>query len=80
LLHLGDTVQEITTGRIGKIDSTQAEGVVGQEQIPNQWRVFFSDGKVPLVQHFNDEKDLRLLKCPHSDPEPGFVPERGIMQ
>lgn len=79
MLHLGDMVQEIATGRQGKIDSIHAEGVLGKEQIPNLWRVFFSDGKTPLLQYFKNEVELRLIECPHANPEPGFVPERGIM-
>jgi hypothetical protein len=79
VLHLGDKVQEIVTGRTGKIDNIHSEGIVGQESTPNLWRVHFSDGKVPMMQYFKSEDELRLVECPHGEPQPGFVPERGIM-
>jgi hypothetical protein len=79
VLHLEDSVEEIATGRPGHIDSISSEGIVGQEQTPNAWRVHFSDGKTPLMQYFKKEEELRLIKCPHDTPQPGFVPERGIM-
>jgi len=78
MLHLGDVVEEITTKRQGKIDNTSGPFVGGQQQT-TQWRVWFSDGKQPLLQYFSNEADLRLIKCPHSDSGPAFVPERGIM-
>ena len=79
MLHLGDKVQESATGRHGKIDNIHMEGVLGQEPVPNLWRVFFSDGKTPLMQYFKKEEELRLIECPHDAPQSGFVPERGIM-
>jgi hypothetical protein len=79
-LHVGDIVQEIVTGRQGKIDNIHAEGVLGQEQIPNLWRVFFSDGKSPAMQYFKNKSELRLIKCPHAEGGDGFIPERGIME
>ena len=79
MLHLGDKVQEISTGRQGKIDETRSEGVSGKEQIPILWRVTFSDGNTPLIHDLNKE-ELRLIDCPHGEPEPGFVPERGIIE
>jgi hypothetical protein len=80
MLHLGDIVQEVATGRQGKIDNIQSHGVLVQEPIPNMWRVHFSDGQQPLMQSFENADDLSLIKCPHADPEPGFVPERSIME
>jgi hypothetical protein len=79
MFHNEDIVEEIATGRQGKIDSIQSEGIVGQEQIPNQWRVFFSDGKEPLLKSFKKEDEIRLIKCPHPRREPGFYPGRPIM-
>jgi hypothetical protein len=79
VLHLEDKVEEITTGRPGHIDNIGSEGIVGQEPTPNLWRVHFSDGKTPLMQYFKNEDELRLIECPHEEPQPGFVPERGIM-
>lgn len=68
--HLGDTVQVIATRRHGKIDECRNNGEL--------WRVFFSDGKRPIMDYFQPDA-LTLVECPHDDPEPGFVPERGIM-
>jgi hypothetical protein len=77
MFHLEDAVEEIATKRIGKLDSSG--GTVGQE--PDSWRVYFSDGKTPLMKYFKcDELDqLRLVKCPHEPVEPGFVPSTSIM-
>ena len=75
MLHLGDTVEEIATSRKGKIDSSR----VDEQEQTTRWRVFFSDGKRPLVKYFLNEADLRLVICPHSDSDPRFVPSRGIM-
>jgi hypothetical protein len=79
MFHNEDIVKEIATGRQGKIDSIQSGGVLGQEQIQNQWRVVFSDGKEPPLKYFNKEDEICLLKCPHSHEEPGFYPARPIM-
>jgi hypothetical protein len=78
MLHNEDTVEEIATGRQGKIDSIGAEGIPGH-QIPNLWRVCFSDGKVQSLKYFKNEAELRLITCPHSEPEPGFYPERPLV-
>ena len=79
MLHLEDRVEEIATGRPGKIDNIGSAGVLGKEPTPNLWRVHFSDGKMPLMQYFKNEEELRLIQCPHEAPQPGFVPESGIM-
>jgi hypothetical protein len=79
VLHAEDVVEEIATGRRGQIDNIHSEGVLGQEPIPNLWRVHFSDGKEPLWKSFKQENELRLITCPHADPEPGFAPTRPIM-
>jgi hypothetical protein len=68
MFHLGDVVQEISTGRSGKVDEIRSEGVVGQEQIPSLWRVMFSDGKTPPLDYFK-EAQLRLIECPHNKSE-----------
>jgi hypothetical protein len=67
------------TGRCGKIDQIHAQGDLGKEQIPTAWRVLFSDGKSPLIQYFNNGSELSLVSCPHSESDPGFVPDRGII-
>ena len=74
MFHIDDAVEEIATERPGKIDQIQAEGILGQEQVPNQWRVIFSDGKEPPLKYFKQEEELRLVKCPHGEGEPGFYP------
>lgn len=79
VLHMGDKVQEIATARHGKIDSINYQGT-SENETPTMWRVYFSDSKEPLIQYFKKEEDLRLVECPHSKVEPGFVPERPIMQ
>lgn len=79
VFHLGDIVQEIATGRQGKIDNIHSEGVLGQEPTPNLWRVHFSDGQQPMMQYFQTTDELRLVKCPHDSSQPRFVPARGIM-
>jgi hypothetical protein len=79
MFHNEDIVEEIATGWQGKIDSIQSEGVLGQEQIPNQWRVVFLDRKEPPLKYFKKEDEMHLIKCPHSQGEPGFYPARPIM-
>ncbi len=79
MFHNEDFVEEIATGRQGKIDSIQREGVLGQEEIPNQWGVVFSDGKEPPLKYFKKEDEMRLIKCSHSQGEPAFYPARPIM-
>ena len=68
--HLGDKVQVIDSGRPGTLDECRNSGEL--------WRVFFSDGEKPLLDYFKPDA-IRLIECPHDDPDPGFVPERGIM-
>lgn len=75
--HLEDVVEEVETKRHGKLDS--AGGTVGQE--PNLWRVYFFDGKEPIMKYFKaTELDkLQLVKCPHVDAAPGLYPAKSIM-
>jgi hypothetical protein len=79
-LHLGDIVEEIATKRQGKIISmNQTHGPPGQTTVTH-WRVFFGDGKQPILAIVNDRAQLRLVRCPHTDEgEPRIVPARGIM-
>jgi hypothetical protein len=80
MLHLGDIVEEVATGRQGKIDNISTNNDArGQVTSVNYWRAIFLDGKQTLYGIFKDEKELRLVSCPHAEPEPGFYPERGIM-
>jgi hypothetical protein len=67
--HLGDTVLETKTQRQGKIDELRSD----------MFRVIFLDGQQPLIQYYKDIADFELVTCPHEEPAPGFVPERGIM-
>lgn len=62
VLHLGDMVQELATGRTGKVDNISSEEPVGGPQVPTLWRVIFSDGKQPLVQYFKGEGELRVIQ------------------
>ena len=80
MFHLGDIVEEIATKRRGKIDNMSLNhDHKGQVTSVNYWRVIFSDGQQPLFGVITDELALQLVSCPHSEPEPGFYPERGIM-
>jgi hypothetical protein len=77
-LHGGDIVQEIATGRQGKIDGINSEIMQGRETQKN-WRVVFSDAKEPPLWTFTNRAELRLVMCPHNDSEPGFYPSEGVM-
>lgn len=77
MLHLEDVVQQVATGREGKIDGLRSEGPQGAQQ--HLWRVSFQDGDAPLFDHFKED-DLRLVHCPHEHSESGFVPVRGVME
>lgn len=77
-LHGDDIVQEIGTGRQGKIDAIGSEITQGRETQTN-WRVAFSDGKGPPLWTFTKRAELRLVRCPHGESEPGFFPAEGIM-
>ena len=79
MLHEGDVVEEIATGRRGVVDSIGST-LVNKQEIQNSWRVRFNDGKEPLSKYFTTEADLRLAECPHQNQgEPGFYPSRPIM-
>lgn len=81
-LHLGDIVEEVATKRRGKIDNmSQNHGPQGQVVSVNYWRIFFEDGKQPLLGIIKDRSEMRLIRCPHNEDDggPRFIPERGIM-
>jgi hypothetical protein len=78
MLHLGDVVEEIATGRLGKIDTVLEHHANGQQTV-NYWRVFFDDGKQPLLGIIKDALELRLVSCPHTEAEPRFTPARSII-
>jgi hypothetical protein len=78
MLHLGDVVEEIATGRLGKIDTVLEHHANGQQTV-NYWRVFFDDSKQPLLGIINDALELRLVSCPHTETEPRFTPARSII-
>jgi hypothetical protein len=80
MFHLGDIVQEVATGRRGKIDNlSQNHDAKGEVTSINYWRVFFEDGKQPLFGMVSDPEGIRLVSCPHGKPEASFHPARGIM-
>jgi hypothetical protein len=79
MFHLGDIVEEIATNRQGKIDNiSQNNDANGRVTSINYWRVIFTDGKQPLYQIVKEPTEIRVVSCPHSDPEPGFYPDRPI--
>jgi len=79
MFHLGDIVEEIATNRQGKIDNiSQSNDASGRVTSVNYWRIIFTDGKQPLYAIVKDPAEIRVVSCPHSDPEPGFRPARGI--
>ena len=69
-LHLGDRVRHIPSRREGKVEEERQAGAL--------WRVFFSDGKQPILDYYGQDV-LELVNCPHTELEPGFRPARGIM-
>lgn len=79
MLHNDDVVEEIATGRQGKIDAVDTLIEKGH-QTAQRWRVYFTDGKEPLIKYFLKEGDLRVTRCPHIEPtEPRFVPSEPLM-
>jgi hypothetical protein len=64
VLHIGDTVQVVATGQLGKID--------GSRDNDTTWSVIFPDG----TKQYLKNPALHLIGCPHPEPEPGFVPMR----
>jgi len=79
MLHNGDGVEEVATGRRGVIDGI-GSSVVNKQETQNSWSVRFNDGKEPLIKIFTNREDFNLVGCPHQDEgEPGFYPSRSIM-
>jgi hypothetical protein len=74
MLHVEDIVEEIDTKRHGELDSTgNPDGT--------QLRVRFTDGRNPPVKYFDSEEELRLISCPHGDPEgSGFIPDHPLIK
>jgi hypothetical protein len=60
-LHAGDIVEEVATGREGRVGSSY--GAVGTPD--ERWLVFFSDGQDSLTKLLFNMDDLRLITCPH---------------
>lgn len=79
MIHNEDLVEEVATARRGKVDSVGAETVQGRT-VPNLWCVRFLDGKEPPLKYFQTEADLRVISCPHGESEPGFYPERPLVE
>lgn len=76
VLHQGDIVEEIDTGRLGKV--WEARQLMTDSL---RWRVEFSDGQKPIMNYFITRSDLRLIDCPHSaPPESGPKLTRGSME
>lgn len=71
MLHLGDTVRELGTGRQGKVH------IILNRDLG--WEVLFADGRKPTVQIFKQADELELIKCPHAPEHPRFVPKRRII-
>ena len=63
----GATVQEISTGRLGKVQSTEGENPIANV-VPGfrttKWHVMFLDENEPRFKVFTSESDLRLIKAP----------------
>lgn len=61
----GDTVEEISTGRVGKVNNTEGENPIAN-LVPGftttKWHVMFLDGNEPKSKVFTIESDLRLIK------------------
>ena len=72
MLHNDDLVEEITTQRQGKIGAVDTLIEKGQA-IQQRWRVYFADGRSPVMKYFLNAEELRLIRCPHVEPtEPDF--------
>lgn len=77
-LHRDDIVEVVATKRRGKIDNIRG-AIMNDQEIPTHWRVQFGDGKEPPMQTFENESELRLVECPHTDSASGFYPANSIM-
>jgi hypothetical protein len=65
LIQAGDTVEEIATGRHGKLTSVESNNPSANTSAtvtPIKWHVHFSDGKEPVFRTFHKESDLRLVR------------------
>lgn len=64
-IQAGDTVQEISTGRVGKVNNTEGENPIAN-LVPGftttKWHVMFLDENEPKSKVFTNESDLRLVK------------------
>jgi hypothetical protein len=78
MIHGGDTIEEVTTKRQGKVNGIRGSIVNGQEVV-SDWQVHFSDGKEPVIKLFSKEEELRLVTCPHQTSEPGLYPAESVM-
>ena len=76
MIHTGDTIEEVTTKRQGKV-RTGGTFANGQEVV-SRWLVQFSDGEHPLIKDFFNDADIRLITCPHTS-EPGCYPAESII-
>lgn len=72
MLHIDDTVEVVSSKRVGAIDLISTD--------PQYWRVQFPDGNQPPSELFPSESALRLVNCPHAgDGKPSFYPASPIM-
>jgi hypothetical protein len=65
----GDMVEEIGTGRKGRISL----GTIGSPT------VMFVDGKMPLIKDFPNLSELRLIERAGEDAPPALIPERWVV-
>jgi hypothetical protein len=66
-IHGGDKVEEVASARQGYVSGNRDNGAT--------LVIIFDDGKVGYLTPI----EVRVIQCPHPEPEPGFVPTRGIM-
>jgi hypothetical protein len=76
MFNAGDRVEVIATGRPGEIDKILCEGPSGK-QVPYEWQVRYTDGKIPPRFDCRDEKELKSLM---DEPEPGIFPAEPIQE
>jgi hypothetical protein len=79
MYHNEDLVEEIATGRQGKLTHI-GSSITGNVETQTSRGVTFQDGKQPPLRHFTNPDEIRLVKCPHSEPEGGFYPAEPLIR
>lgn len=79
MYHNDDVVEEMATGRQGKIDSIGASTTAGLTT-QTSWRVRFEDQKAPPLKYFTNADEIRLVSCPHGETEPGLYPAESLIR